>query len=112
LPFPTRRSSDLVSCGIHRCEVRVGNDHLVADALEVPRGPLALGAGFEQDACTRQRPEHCSESIAARHDPALLDSAVFVCNAELALAFVKIEPYRNHGWPPGTCVPRSRTVST
>jgi hypothetical protein len=36
--------------GVHRGEVRVGNDHLVAEPSQTPRHPLALGRGLEEDA--------------------------------------------------------------
>jgi hypothetical protein len=92
-----------VSCGVHGCEVWVSYDHLVGEAFEVARDPLALGARLEKNTRGRAITEDCAEPVAARDDATLLDPAVLVCDAELALALVKIESYRSH-WLASRCL--------
>src|SRR5687768_15560906 len=102
-----------VSCGVHGREVRVRYNHLVTEALEVARDPLALRARLEKNTRGRELPQDCAEPVAARDDAAFLDPAVLVSDAELALALVKIESYGSHrAGLPVACVPRSRSVST
>ena len=56
---------------IHGREVRVGDDDLVAERLQAPRDPLALGAGLEQDAGCRPTLEHVREALRLGADPLL-----------------------------------------
>ena len=84
-----------------RLQRGVRDDHLVAEGLEVPGHPLALGRGFEQDLRRRPRPKHRGEPLAAGVDPLLHDLAVLGQDAELTLALVQIESNIVHGgWPP------------
>src|SRR5207245_8578251 len=97
--------------GIHRCVIRIGHQHLVAERLQVSRDPLALRTRLEQDLRPRAIPQHRGEALATRDDPALGDGPVRVADAELALALVQIQSYDIHGgWPPGGA-PRRKTVS-
>ena len=51
------------SRGVHRCEVRIRDDDLMAQALEVPRDPLTLGARLQLDLRPWPRPEHGGEGV-------------------------------------------------
>jgi len=69
------------------------------------RHPLALRRSLHERARTGSIAEHGGESFAARHKASLGRRAIFADDAQLALAFVKIDPYRIHGgWPPGVCL--------
>ena len=82
--------------GVHRRIVGICHDHLVPQPLQVLRHPLALGARLQQDAGPWPVPQHRREPLPARDDPPLRDGPILVADAELALAFVQIEPYRIH----------------
>lgn len=97
--------------GVHRSIVRIGDDDLVSECLETLRDPFALRTGLEQNPRRRAIPEYRGESLATGHDPLLRDAAVRREGAQLALAFVEIDSYHIHGWPP-RCVPRRQTMST
>jgi hypothetical protein len=43
---------------VHRREIRVRHDHLMAECLQVLRDPLTLGRRLEQHAHARSSPEH------------------------------------------------------
>jgi hypothetical protein len=45
-----------------------------------------------------------SRLVATRRDAALDQLAVVGDDAQLALAFMEIDPYAIHGWPPGELV--------
>ena len=85
---------------VHGCEVRVGHDHLMTQLLEVARDPFAFCAGLQKHARRPVVAEHLSEALPCGRDPALLEGAVLVSDAELTLEFVQIKTYREHGWPP------------
>ena len=58
-------------------------------------------------ASTRMRarsspPSTAEKSLACARQVPLLDSPVVKSDAELTLAFVQIQSYRCHGWPPGS----------
>jgi len=90
---------------IHRREVGIGDDHVMAKTLQMSCDPLALGARLEEDACARTSAEHRGESLARCRDALLRNGPIIVANAKLTLALVQIEPYRNHGgWSPGVCL--------
>ena len=83
--------------GVHRREARIGDDDSVAQRLQVPRDPLALRRGLEENARRRPVAEHRRES-GPRRDDALFDEfSVRGQRAEPTLAFVEINPYRIHG---------------
>ena len=66
----------------------------------MPRHPLAFRRSLEEDPRRRPTPKDFRESCARRHEPPLDQFAVVGDDAELTLAFVKIQSYRIHGdWP-------------
>jgi len=81
---------------IHRRVVRIGNDHFVAQILEMPRDPLAFRTRFKKDPSSWSIAEHRGEALATRQDPLFSRGAVERENAELTLAFVQIHPYCVH----------------
>src|SRR5437588_6989933 len=79
--------------GIHRRVILIGNQHLVAERLQVSRDPLALRTRLEQDLRPPPIPQHRGEALAARDGPALGDGPVLITEAELSLALVQIQSY-------------------
>ena len=78
----------------------------------MPRDPLALRRGLDENARWRSIAERRGEALPTCHHAAFADRAVISDGAELALALVQIKPYRIHGgWPPDV-VPRLATMST
>ena len=60
----------LVASGIHRSEVRIGDDDLVSESFEVAGDALALGRGFDEDACSRALSEDLIKTRSRRLDAA------------------------------------------
>jgi len=50
---PLVRFNLLVAGGVHRDEVRVSDDHFMAEGFEVAGDPLALNRSFDEDAGSR-----------------------------------------------------------
>lgn len=90
--------------GVHRRIVRIGDDHLVPQRLQMARDPLTLRRGLEQNPRRWPLTEDGGESVAGRRDPLFLHPAAVVERAELALVFVQIDPYAIHGWPSSVCL--------
>jgi hypothetical protein len=67
----------------------------------MPGDPLTLCRRLEQNARAGPFAEDGGEPLAAGHDPALDQLPVLGDGAELALAYVEINAYAIHGWPPG-----------
>jgi hypothetical protein len=67
----------LAAGGVHGREVRVGDDHLVAEFFEAPGYPLALGRGLDEDARPWPYFEQCVETSSVGLDAALDQLAVF-----------------------------------
>ena len=82
--------------GVHRREVRVGDDHGEPQRLEVARDPLTLGAGLEEHSRGRQWPKDGGEAVVAGEDPLFPRGPVRREDAKLRLAFVQIQAYRIH----------------
>ena len=59
--------------GIHEGEVRVGDDDLVAEGLETPGDPFAVGRGFDENPGLGPGPEHGGEALGLGADPLLDD---------------------------------------
>src|SRR5215216_5499488 len=84
------------SGGIHRGEVRVGDDDLVAESFEVAGDPLALRARLDQDARKRASAEQVIDMFAVGLDAALDELAVFGADADLTGNFTEIETDEVH----------------
>jgi hypothetical protein len=84
--------------GVHRGEVRVGDDDLVAESFEVAGDPLALRARLDQDASKRASAEQVIDMFAVGLDAALDELAVFGADADLAGDFPQIETDEVHGY--------------
>ena len=76
---------------IHRGIIRIRDDDLVPQGLEMRGDPRTLRRGFEQNAGPRPTPEQRGESGLAGGNAKLAQRAVLVAEAELALALVQIE---------------------
>jgi hypothetical protein len=57
--------------GVHRGEVRVGDDHLVPQRLETPGHPLTVGRGLDHNPRSRPIPEDRGEALGLGADPPL-----------------------------------------
>ena len=79
------------SGGVHRGEVRVGDDDLVAEGFEVGGDPLALRARLDQDASGRAAAEQSGDVFAVGLDAALDQFAVFGDDADPTGDFTRIE---------------------
>src|SRR5437660_6880145 len=82
--------------GVHRGEVRVCDDDLVAESFEIARNPLALGARLNQDASGRAAAKQLRDVFAVGLDTALDDLAVFGDDTDLAGNFTEIETDEVH----------------
>jgi hypothetical protein len=65
---------------VHRDEVRVGDDHLVAQPFQAPRDPFALGRGLEEDAGPRAVAQDLGEPLGRGADAPLDDLALRALN--------------------------------
>src|SRR5437867_7722516 len=92
-----------LTLGIHRRVVRVGDEDRVSKVLETPGHPLALGAGFDQDADPRVGPEHRGEAVALGPDATLDDLTVLFENADLTHPLPEIYGTMGHGWSSSGC---------
>src|SRR5262249_49543170 len=86
--------------GVHRREVRVGDNDFVAERLEAASYPLRLGHRFHQDAGPGPAAELRGESLPVGADPALDDLAGLRLDADLTIALVQVDANMVHGWPP------------
>ncbi len=93
---------------VHGCEVRVCYEHLVAELFQVARDPFAFSTSPHKHARRPVIAEYLGEALSSGCDPALLEGAILVSDAQPTLEFVQIKTYREHGWPPGICTPRER----
>src|SRR5262245_5224874 len=84
---------------VHRGEVRVGDDHLVAKALETAGDPFAVGGGLEQDPRSGARAEHCREALPLGPDTLLDQFPAVGQDADLAFPLVDVDANMVHGWP-------------
>jgi hypothetical protein len=100
--------SDVASVGfdpsapvaVHRAVVGFGDDHFVAQLLEMLRHPLALGRGLDEDAHPRPTPKYGRQSI-TRHRDTLIDHFACLANdPNLALCLVQVAGTILHGWSP------------
>jgi hypothetical protein len=69
---------DLPRAGrVHRGEVGVGDDHLVAEPPEAAGDPFAVGGGLERNPRPRARAEHRREALPLGADALLDEFAAF-----------------------------------
>src|SRR5205085_6574962 len=68
---------------VHRREVRVGDNDLVAEALEVLRHPLTFGRRFDQDVDGRSLCEESGEFLASSLESALDELTVLSPDTKL-----------------------------
>jgi hypothetical protein len=88
--------------GMHRRVVRVRDDHLVAERLQVARHPLALRARLQENAGAGPASQHGREPLPARDNASLRDRSILRFDRQLTLALVQIQAYNVHGGrPPG-----------
>src|SRR5439155_1995797 len=85
---------------VHRREVRVGDDHLVAQRLEAPRHPLAFGRGLDEDPRPPSVAQDLGGPVRLRPDPALEQFPRLGQDADLAVLLVDVDANMIHGWPP------------
>lgn len=95
--------------GIHGREVRIRHNHFMPHRFQVPGDPLALRTRLQQYASGSIDREYRCQAFPCRCDPAFLDPAIRMADAQLGLEFVQIESYRIHCWPHG-CAPQERVI--
>src|SRR5262249_11174138 len=86
---------------VHRGEIRIRHDHLVAQGLQRLRDPFALSR------CLKHHPR-AIQSVTERREPfpprthaALQEHLpVFIDDTDLALPLMDVDPDVLHGWPP------------
>jgi hypothetical protein len=81
---------------VHRGEVGVGDDDLVAEGFEVACDPLALRARLDQDASRRAATEQFGDVFAVGLDATLDQLAVLGDDSDLAGDFTQIETDEVH----------------
>jgi len=89
--------------GVHRREVRVADDDLVAEALETAGHPLALCGGLDEHPGWGPRSEDGRESLALGPDAPLDDFPGFGEDVDLAFPLVHVDANMVHGWPLLSC---------
>src|SRR5215469_1805599 len=94
----------------HGSEVRVGDDHVVAERLQTPGDPFTLRRGFQQDLGRRPPAECLGEPLGFGANPALNHLASLSQETDLAFPLVQIDANMVHGWPPSPCAPE-RVIS-
>ena len=77
--------------GVHRGEVRVGDDDLVAEPLETASDPFAVGRGLDKDPCPGAIAEHRREALGLRADTLLNQLAPLGEDTDLTFPFVDID---------------------
>src|SRR5215472_15401818 len=86
---------------VHRREIRIRHDHLVAQCLQRLRDPFALGRCLKHHPRAIPSLEERREPLPARAHTALHEhSPVVVDDADLALPLMDVDPDVLHGWPP------------
>jgi len=102
-----RQSPGIASVGLHLArprrihgrEVRVGDDDLVAEGLETPGHPFAIGRGLDQHSGAGPGPEHGGEALALSADPLLDDLTALGEDVNLTFPLVDVDANMIHGWP-------------
>src|SRR5712691_7176418 len=84
---------------IHRGEVRIGDDDLVAQRLQTPRDPFTVGRGLDDDPRSWPIPEDRGEALGLRADPSLDQLASLGQGTNLAFPLVDVDANMVHGWP-------------
>ena len=86
--------------------IRISDYDLLPERLETVRHPFALCTVSSKIRGGARFPNRSRLVRILLGDPTVRRE-----RAQLALAFVKIDSYHIHGWPPGGCPPR-QTMST
>src|SRR4029453_4206328 len=84
---------------VHRREVRVRDNHLVAKRLETAGHPFAIGRGLDQDPSAGPGPEHGGEALGLGADALFENRAPFPEDANRAFPLVHVDANMVHGWP-------------
>src|ERR671920_1229616 len=100
----------LAAGGVHGREVRVGDNHLVAELFKETCNPLTLGRGLDEDARPWPLGEQGVETRSLGLDTALNQLTVFGQNTDLAGGLVDIYPDVFHDWPHSFCGLSPRVV--
>ena len=84
---------------IHRREVRVRDDDLVAEPLQAAGHPFAVGRGLDHNPGAGPRPEHGAEALRLGANPLLDHLTPFGEDKDLAVPLVHVDANMVHGWP-------------
>lgn len=76
---------------MHGREVRVGDDHLMAERFEVAGTPLTFSWGFDENVRLQLVGEQFVKALPVSLDPVLNQLAVFSQNADLAGSHVEVD---------------------
>jgi hypothetical protein len=107
---PPIRLDAAAAVAIHRGEIRIGHDHLMAERLQVLRDPLTLRRRLEQNAHPRPAPEHGRQTLTRGRDPSIDDFTVLRHDSDLTFLLVKIDGTILPGWS-SPCASRARSAS-
>ena len=84
---------------IHRREVRVRDDDLVAERLQAAGHPFAVGRGLEHNPGAGPGPQHGVEALRLGPDAPLDHLAALGEDVDLAVPLVHVDANMVHGWP-------------
>jgi hypothetical protein len=88
---------------IHGRKVRVGDDDLVAEGLETPGHPFAVGRRLDQDPGAGPGAEHGREALRLGADALLDDLTPLGEDVDLTFPLVHVDANMVHGWPLAFC---------
>jgi hypothetical protein len=90
---------DLAGAGrIHGGEVRVGDDDLVAEGLEAPGHPFAVGRGLDHNPGTGPGPQHGVEALGLGPEALFNHFAPLGEDVNLAFPLVHVDANMIHSW--------------
>src|SRR5580765_4577216 len=84
---------------IHRREVRVGDDDLVAERLQAAGHPFAIGRGLDHNPGAGPGPQHGVEALRLGPNALLDHLAALGEDVNLAFPLVHVDANMVHGWP-------------
>src|SRR5262245_19447168 len=85
---------------IHQAVIRISDDDLVAQRLEMLRHPFTLGRGFDQNPGVWTPPEERGQSITRRANAQIDHLAALRKDPHLAFLLVQVDGTILHGWSP------------
>ncbi len=84
---------------VHRGEVRVGDDDLMAESLQTAGDPFAVGGSLDEDPRPGPLAEHRGEALGLGADALLHQFAPLGQDTDLTFSLVDVDANMVHGWP-------------